>query len=41
MKSTNGLYINGNRLHEPHTLREGDTIHIGDLCMNFREAPQA
>lgn len=30
LSSTNGTYVNGRRLHEPHRLRDGDKIQLGE-----------
>jgi pSer/pThr/pTyr-binding forkhead associated (FHA) protein len=36
--STNGLYINGQRIKE-RVLREGDKLQIGDFALTFHVAP--
>jgi DNA-binding response OmpR family regulator len=33
--STNGTYLNGERLHEPVQLRDGDQIKVGDVLFTF------
>ncbi len=35
LDSTNGTFVNGQRLTEPHKLAEGDEITIGDSLFNF------
>lgn len=34
--SSNGSYINGRRLHQPHLLNDGDRIEIGSNVFTFR-----
>ncbi len=33
--STNGTYVNGSRLREPHRLRSGDVVRIGQTDLRF------
>ena len=35
--SSNGTYVNGRRLTEPHTLQPGDEIHFGHAAFVFRQ----
>ena len=35
--STNGTYLNGERLEGPHALRSGDQIAIGDTVFEYRD----
>jgi len=35
--SRNGTYVNGDRLEEPHTLKGGDRISIGDFILDYRD----
>jgi pSer/pThr/pTyr-binding forkhead associated (FHA) protein len=37
--STNGTFVNGSRISEPQTLREGDTIELGASTLAVRELP--
>ena len=37
--SSNGTYVNGQRLAAPHTLRPGDVIQIGDDTFRFDASP--
>ncbi len=39
--STNGTFINGQRISEPHTLRSGDKITAGQLSLTYRVATAA
>ncbi|GDY22260.1 hypothetical protein LBMAG56_36070 [Verrucomicrobiota bacterium] len=40
--STNGVLVNGHRIQQPHALRHGDEIHIGDNRLVFHAAgPQS
>ena len=34
-KSTNGTFINGNRVSVPMTLKDGDVVYIGDFSLKF------
>ncbi|MDX1624874.1 MAG: EAL domain-containing protein [Wenzhouxiangellaceae bacterium] len=36
LESTNGSWLNGERVVEPVALRDGDVIHVGDQEMRFR-----
>jgi pSer/pThr/pTyr-binding forkhead associated (FHA) protein len=36
LRSTNGTYVNGLRLEQGHTLRDGDNILIGDASLIYR-----
>jgi pSer/pThr/pTyr-binding forkhead associated (FHA) protein len=38
--STNGTYVNGQRLLQPRVLRSGDEVRVGDLVLVFND-PQA
>jgi hypothetical protein len=38
--STNGTYVNGQRLSGPQLLRPGDSITLGRMAMAFRAAPR-
>lgn len=35
--STNGTFLNDERLQEPTTLRDGDTIKVGDVVFTFHD----
>jgi hypothetical protein len=37
--STNGTYVNGMQVHQPHELRLGDRLTIGETTMVLRGAP--
>ena len=37
MGSTNGTNLNGQRIHAPIQLRDGDQIEIGDVLLTFRD----
>jgi DNA-binding response OmpR family regulator len=37
LKSTNGTYLNGERVSAPVLLRDGDTITIGDMGFTFHD----
>jgi len=38
-ETTNGTKVNGQRLQAPFTLRDGDQIRIGDVCLRFQVEP--
>jgi pilus assembly protein CpaF len=38
-KSTNGTYVNGNRIDAPYDLRHGDKVFIGDFTIELAEPP--
>ncbi len=35
--SSNGTFVNGQRIHEPLVLRHGDRIEVGDTVFRFEE----
>lgn len=35
--STNGTYLNGERIHTPQQLRDGDQIKVGDVVFTFHD----
>ena len=35
--STNGTYLNGERIHSPRQLRDGDQIKVGDVVFTFHD----
>jgi pilus assembly protein CpaF len=37
LNSTNGTYVNGRRIGEPHTIRPADRVFIGDFVIEFAE----
>ena len=37
--STNGTFVNGRRISAPQTLKQGDTITLGDSTLVVRELP--
>ncbi len=37
--STNGTFVNGRRISVPQTLKQGDTITLGDSTLVVRELP--
>jgi predicted component of type VI protein secretion system len=37
--STNGTFVNGYRISVPQTLKQGDTINLGDSTLVVRELP--
>jgi hypothetical protein len=39
LKSTNGTYLNRARLNEPHPVKPGDRVYIGDYVIRFEDAP--
>jgi DNA-binding winged helix-turn-helix (wHTH) protein len=36
LESKNGTFVGGTRVTSPHTLRDGDTIHVGPVELGFR-----
>ncbi len=38
LRSTNGTFVNGVRIFQPHPLRDGDRITIGDTEWLYRQA---
>jgi pSer/pThr/pTyr-binding forkhead associated (FHA) protein len=40
LNSTNGTYVNGQRLIQPRVLRSGDEVRVGDMVLVFND-PQA
>jgi parallel beta-helix repeat protein len=41
LNSTNGTFLNGQSIAEPHVLRDGDQIRIGNTTLIFRWLPTA
>jgi pSer/pThr/pTyr-binding forkhead associated (FHA) protein len=39
LRSSNGTFVNGQRVRDLHVLREGDQIEVGDQQFQFRGAP--
>ena len=39
LESTNGTFVNGHRISVPQTLKQGDTINLGDSTLVVRELP--
>jgi hypothetical protein len=39
--STNGTYVNGNRIHGRHRLRDGDRIRVGQTILAYKSGEQA
>ena len=37
LKSTNGTFINGQKINGPHVMQEGDKVFIGDFTLEVRE----
>ena len=37
LKSTNGTFVNGEKITGPHVMQEGDKIFIGDFTIEVRE----
>ncbi|MBW2091209.1 MAG: FHA domain-containing protein [Deltaproteobacteria bacterium] len=41
LESSNGTFLNGDKIHDPQILKPGDSIGIAKFSLIFQEAPQA